>query len=73
MDKIRCVLVDDEVHAIKALTLQIEKYCPELDILNSFTDPEEAVVFLKDNSIGLLFLDIEMPRLNGFQLLEKWS
>lgn len=73
MDKIRCVLVDDEVHAIKALTLQIEKYCPELDILNSFTDPEEAVVFLKDNSIDLLFLDIEMPRLNGFQLLEKWS
>ena len=68
---IRAILLDDEKHSIATLAWKLEKFCPEIEIVQQFTDSLEALDFIKSNPPDLLFLDIEMPRLNGFELLEE--
>lgn len=67
--KLTCVIVDDEYLAIEVVKL----YCSQvsdIEILASFKNPEEALLWLQENKTDILFLDIEMPRLNGFEVLK---
>lgn len=73
MISLRAVLVDDERHALEALEVLLQKAEFPVTIVAKFDKPEEALHFLQQKSIDLLFLDIEMPRMNGFQLLSHWS
>jgi two-component system LytT family response regulator len=68
---VNAVILDDELHSVETLKWKLENYCPEVIILASFTDPVEGLEFLKKNTPHLLFLDIEMPLLNGFDILEE--
>lgn len=70
---IRCILVDDEITAIKSLKWEIEKFCPELKICEFYTDPLEAISGINTIKPDCVFMDIEMPGLDAFQLLEKLS
>jgi DNA-binding LytR/AlgR family response regulator len=68
--KLKCVILDDEPMARNFL----ERYCaktPQLELLGSFGNAEEAFVYLKETEIDILFLDVEMPGDNGFELLDK--
>jgi len=67
----RTVIIDDELDAVEALELIIEEFLPQLTIVNTFTDPEIALKKLPAIEPDLVFLDINMPGLNGFQLIEK--
>lgn len=67
----RTVIIDDEPDAVDSLELIIEDFLPELAITNTFTDPVKALKKLPHINPDLVFLDINMPGLNGFQLLEK--
>ncbi len=64
------VLVDDEKHALEALKWELEQHCPGITIAATFDDPMKALAYLGGHSPDILFLDIEMPRLSGFDLLE---
>jgi len=64
---IRCIIIDDEFGAIDILTRYVEQ-TPNLQLLSSFRDSMEALSFIKENEVDLIFLDIEMPTLNGVQL-----
>ncbi|MCB0643222.1 MAG: response regulator transcription factor [Phaeodactylibacter sp.] len=68
---IKAVILDDELDSIETLEWKINQYCPEVSIVQTFNDPVKGLEFLKQQPIDLLFLDIEMPRLNGFDVLQS--
>ena len=68
---IKAVIIDDEQHSIDTLKWKLENYCPDVEIIAAFDKPAEGIKFLKQQQPQLLFLDIEMPMLNGFDVLEE--
>ena len=68
---IKYVIVDDESKALKNLEKKVKKLYPDFEHSGSFNKPLEALDFLNQNPVDLVFLDIEMPNLSGFDLLSK--
>ena len=64
---ITCIIVDDEPLAVKLMESFVAK-TPDLKLLGSFTDSVEAINAVKEQKPNLLFLDIQMPDLNGMEL-----
>lgn len=62
-----CIIVDDEPLAVKLLESFVAK-TPDLELLGSYTDSVEAINAIKEQKPQLLFLDIQMPDLNGMEL-----
>ena len=62
-----CIIVDDEPLAVKLLESFVAK-TPDLELIGSFTDSVEAVNVIRELQPNLLFLDIQMPDLNGMEL-----
>ena len=67
MNPITCIIVDDEPLAVKLLESFVVK-TSDLQLLGSFTDSVEAINAIKEQKPNLLFLDIQMPDLNGMEL-----
>ena len=69
MTQIKTILVDDEILNLKNLEIILIENFPEIQILGLFQTTEDAKLFIDNNPIQLLFLDISMPIENGFDLL----
>lgn len=68
----RVVLIDDEPKAIESLKWELENFCPEIEVIETFTDPRKALKFFESlPEIDCLFLDIEMPQMDGFRFLDQ--
>ena len=67
---ITCIIVDDQKEAIGVLQDHLNK-TPQIKSIRVFTDSLEALFFLEKNQIDLVFLDIEMPNLNGIDFIEN--
>lgn len=63
---ISTIAIDDEPLALQLMAGYIEK-TPGLDLVGKFDNPLDAVEFMADNSIDLIFVDIQMPDLNGIE------
>jgi two-component system LytT family response regulator len=68
---IRAILIDDERNSLEMLEWLIKTYCPECTILALCESAEEGIKSITQHQPDLVFLDIEMPRMNGFDMLEK--
>jgi len=68
---INAVIVDDEPKAIQSLSWELTNFSDEITIIDTFSSPEDALEFLKHNTPDCLFLDIQMPTMDGFQFLDK--
>jgi two-component system LytT family response regulator len=68
---LKTIIVDDEPDSIKLLSLQLSQHCPEVVIAGMYTSSVKALPAIEKIQPDLLILDIEMPIMNGFELLEK--
>lgn len=68
---LRTILIDDEPQSIALLRHLTSQHCPELEIIAACTDAVEGLEAIRREKPDLVFLDIEMPRLNGFELLNQ--
>jgi two-component system LytT family response regulator len=69
-DILRAYLVDDELLALKRLD-KLLVAMPTIEVVGSTTDPAAALKFLEAENVDVLFLDIQMPGMNGFELLSN--
>ncbi len=68
---IKAVIIDDEQLAIESLQWEIENFSNDVKIIETFTNPKEAISGINYLKPDLVFLDIEMPEMDGFQLLKS--
>jgi two-component system LytT family response regulator len=67
----RAIIVDDEAAAINSLSWELRKYPDFISIIETFTSPKEAISGINYLKPDCVFLDIEMPEMSGFSLLDK--
>ena len=67
---IKAIILDDEKNCVETLQWKLNNFCPDVEIQGSFNDPVECLAYLRENQPDILFLDIEMPNMNGFDVLE---
>src|SRR5438093_11952208 len=68
---ITATIIDDEPYCCESLATLLERYCPDVKILDICYSAATALQSLLEHQPQILFLDIEMPYMNGFELLEK--
>jgi len=68
---LKAVIIDDEPKAIQSLSWELSNFPDKVEVIATFTEPEKALIYLSNNTIDCLFLDIEMPTMDGFQFLDK--
>jgi two-component system LytT family response regulator len=69
---LKALIIDDEPAAVKTLQLMLNRYVPEIEQVASTTDPVQGIQLLKSFEPHILFLDIQMPVMNGFDVLKHF-
>ncbi|MBK6826668.1 MAG: response regulator transcription factor [Chitinophagaceae bacterium] len=67
---IRAIIVDDEPHCIRALLRDLQLNCPIVEVVETCHSAKEGMQAVKQHQPNLVFLDVEMPWMNGFEMLE---
>lgn len=70
---IKAILIDDEEHCLETLSILIKGFCPQVQILQQCVSAKEGIEAINRLKPDLVFLDIEMPTMNGFELLEQFT
>ena len=68
---IKAIIIDDEIHCRKTLSMLLNEYCPDVEVIEQCGDAECGLAAIQKHKPHLAFLDIEMPNMNGFEMLEK--
>jgi len=68
---IRAYLVDDERKALAILRSKLERYCPQLTIVGESQSPKNAITEIQELQPDVIFLDISMPEMTGFDMLRS--
>jgi len=68
---LKAILIDDEPDCVRLLAHELAVHCPQIQVIGQTTSSEDGLRLIQVLQPDVVFLDIEMPRMNGFQLLEK--
>ena len=71
METLRAILVDDELSSLQNLQSKLVEFCPDVEVVATAQKPEDAILFIRQHKPDVIFLDIEMPRMNGFRMLDE--
>ena len=70
---LKAIIIDDEPYCCETLVTLLQEYCPQVEVVGIFNNGREAIAPIRKNSPDLVFLDVEMPKMNGFEMLEQLS
>lgn len=70
---VKAILVDDEQHGLETLSILLGDYCPDVKVMEKCSSAKKALEAIEKIKPDLVFLDIEMPVMNGFELLEQFD
>lgn len=67
---LRSIIIDDEQHCIRALLNDLQKNCPMVEVVDTCHSGKDGIMAIKKHNPDIVFLDVEMPWMNGFEMLE---
>ena len=70
---INAILIDDESTGLETLQLAIENYCPDVNIKGIYKTPQQGLDAIRKVKPDLVFLDVQMPQMSGFDVLQDAS
>jgi len=68
---LRAILIDDDQSNLSALSEKLLKHCPEVQVIGRCDNGEDGIIAIENDKPDLVFLDIEMPLMNGFVMLQQ--
>jgi two-component system, LytTR family, response regulator len=68
---LNAIIIDDERNSRNALRQKLINHCPEVNIIAECENGEEGMKAISENKPDIIFLDVEMPRMNGFTMLQQ--
>lgn len=68
---LKVILIEDESNSREILRNYLKKYCPKVDLVGEAASIKEGLILINNNDLDLIFLDVEMPFGNAFDLLEQ--
>lgn len=70
---IKAIAIDDELHCLETLRILLNEWCPQVQLIDECRSAKKGLDALEQKKPDLVFLDIEMPVMNGFELLEQFK
>lgn len=67
---IRSIIIDDEQHCVRSLLSDLQQNCLSIEVVDTCSSAKEGIMAIKKLNPDLIFLDVEMPWMNGFEMLE---
>lgn len=68
--KTRCIIIDDEPLAIKVVETHLKEF-PDMELVETFSSPIDAISTINKGDIDVMFLDINMPKMNGLDFIRN--
>jgi two-component system, LytTR family, response regulator len=69
----KAVIIDDEKNAVISIEIALKEYCPGIEVVGTTTSSGEGIALIREKKPDLVFLDIQMPHMNGIEMLEVFG
>ena len=70
-NKIKTIIIDDDETTLNLMRIILQQHCPEVTVVEACSTVDEAMIAINNYKPDLVFCDIEMPGMSGFEMIEK--